>query len=225
LLNKALDEKLPKRYLSAAMTAPAPVRPPHPEPAPPTALHEHALDNLRFIRRAMERASAFTAVPGRGTVLVGFTAVVAAVVASRAPGRTEWVAVWLLEAAVALAIAVAAIVRKARRAQVALLSGPGLKFACGFAPPMIAGGFLTLALWRAEDFALLAGSWLLLYGTAVVTGGAFSVRIVPVMGLSFMALGAVTLFAPASLGDLLLALGFGGLHVVFGVLIARRYGG
>jgi hypothetical protein len=207
------------------MTAPVPASPQRPAPAPPTALHEHALDNLRFIRRAMERASAFTAVPGWGTVLVGFTAIVAAVIASRAPGRAEWVTAWLLEAALALAIAVLAIVRKARHAQVALLSGPGLKFACGFLPPMVAGGFLTLALWRAEDYALLAGGWLLIYGTAVVTGGAFSVRIVPVMGLSFMALGAAALFAPASLGDLLLALGFGGLHVVFGVLIARRYGG
>ena len=207
------------------MTAPAPARPERPEPTPPTALHEHALDNLRFIRRAMERASAFTAVPGWGTVLVGFTALVAAVIASRAPGRAEWVTAWLVEAALALAIAVLAIVRKARRAQVPLFSGPGLKFACGFAPPMVAGGFVTLALWRAAGYALLPGSWLLLYGTAVVTGGAFSVRIIPVMGLSFMALGALALFAPPSLGDLLLAFGFGGLHILFGVLIARRYGG
>jgi len=205
-----------------ATPAPSPLRP---APPPPTAIHEHALDNLRFIRRTMERASAFTAVPGWGTVAVGLTALVAAAIASRAPNRSEWVLVWLAEAAIALAIALLAIVHKARRAQVALLSGPGLKFACGFAPPMIAGGFLTLALWRAEAFPLLAGSWLLIYGTAVVTGGAFSVRIVPVMGLSFMALGAAMLFAPASLADFVLALGFGGLHVAFGVLIARRYGG
>ncbi|MEP6744529.1 MAG: hypothetical protein ABJB33_03455, partial [Gemmatimonadota bacterium] len=59
----------------------------------------------------------------------------------------------------------------------------------------------------------------------VITAGAFSVRAVPLMGVGFMVLGAIALLAPAIRGDLLLAAGFGGLQIIFGVLIARRHGG
>jgi hypothetical protein len=67
--------------------------------------------------------------------------------------------------------------------------------------------------------------WLLLYGTAIVTGGAFSVRVVPLMGLCLMALGAVALFLPAGWGDVLMAGGFGAVQIGFGIWIARHHGG
>jgi len=115
--------------------------------------------------------------------------------------------------------------RKARRAETPLLTGPGRKFALSYSPPILVGVLLTVVLYRAGMTDALPGTWLLLYGTGVVTGGAFSVKAVPVMGLCFMLLGAVALFASASLGTYLMAAGFGGLHIIFGIIIARRHGG
>ncbi len=192
----------------------------------PPALHSRAMDNLRFIRETMEGAASFTAVPGWGGALMGATALGAAIIASGQRSIAGWFTVWAMEALIACVIAGAAMAKKARAAQTQLLSRPGRKFALTFSPPIFVGAVLTIALLlRPGGAALLPAVWLLLYGTGVVTGGAFSVRIVPVMGLCFMALGCIALFAPASWANYLLGAGFGGLHLIFGPMIARRHGG
>jgi hypothetical protein len=203
--------------------APAePVRSPRPVLVP---LQERAADNLRFIRETMERAGSFTAVPGWGGAAIGFTALAAAELASHQPTVARWILVWLSEAALAMILAVLAVAQKAHAARVPLFSGPGRKFALGFAPPMIVGALLTGALYRDGDLRLLPGMWLLLYGTAVVSGGSYSVRVVPMMGICFITLGAAALISPASWGNGYMIAGFGGLQIVFGLVIDRKYGG
>lgn len=183
------------------------------------------MDNLRYIRETMERASAFTGISGWGQVAIGGTALISALIAGRQSSFQTWLAVWIAEAVISLLIAGWSMDRKARAAQMPLLSGPGRKVAFSLSPPLFVGGLLTVVLYQAGLVSAIPGVWLLLYGTGVVTGGMFSVRIVPIMGLCFMALGAITLFAPPALANWFLAVGFGGLHIVFGVIIARRYGG
>ena len=194
-------------------------------PPPPVDLRAHAADNLRFIRETMERSGSFTAVPGWGGVAMGAVALGAAALASRAASQTEWLGTWLVALFVAVGAGGAAMAQKARRSGVPLFHGPGRRFLLTLLPPLAAGALVTLALERAGRAELLPGCWLLLYGTAVVTGGAFSIRVVPAMGALFMLLGGVALFSPGAWGNALLAAGFGGLHVAFGLLIARRYGG
>ena len=191
----------------------------------PIPIDARAADHLRYIRETMERAGEFTAVPGWGGIAMGFSALAAAAIAARQTTPRAWLATWLIEALVAVAIAAPAAAHKAHRANMPLLSGPGRKFLLSFAPPILVGALLTLVLFRAGNLAALPGIWLLLYGTAIVTGGAFSVRIVPVMGFCLMALGAAALFAPANWGDAFMAVGFGALQIGFGGWIARRYGG
>jgi hypothetical protein len=223
LQEKVLDESAYREY-RISMSQPRPNAAARASDPPP-ALHSRAMDNLAFIRETMEQAAAFTAVSGLGTAASGVVAVAAAWLASRQQSAGGWLTVWLGAAALALLVSGWATMRKAARANMPLFTGAGRKFLLGFSPPMVVGALLTIVLFRAGFVAVLPGLWLLLYGTAVVAAGSFSVRVVPVMGLGFMALGAVALFAPPAWREPLLALGFGGLHVVFGILIARRYGG
>lgn len=199
--------------------------PPKERPSRSPEMHERAMDNLRFIRETMERAGAFTAVSGWGEVIVGATAVAAALVAAVQPTAARWVAAWLAEAAVAGSISAWATWRKARAARVSLLSGPGQKLVLAFAPAMLVGAVLTAALAAHGLWDMLPAVWMLLYGAGVIAAGAYSVRIVPVMGAMFVALGIVALFTPASWNTALLVAAFGGVHVAFGFLIARRHGG
>ena len=179
------------------------------------------MDNLRFIRETMERASSFTAVPGWGGVAIGVTAIVAAFIASGIRDEHEWMYVWAWELPLALLIGGWTMKRKAGSRSSSCFQRRAAD-SLSLAPPLIAGAFLSVAMAREEAVDALPGMWLLLYGVGVVTGGAFSVKVVPVMGLCFMALGALALFAPIAWGNLLMAAGFGGLHIVFGTIIARE---
>ena len=183
------------------------------------------MDNLRFIRETMERAGTFTAVSGWGEVVIGITAIGAALIASRQEARGDWLATWLAEAGIAAGISVASMAIKSHAANMPLISGPMRKLVLSFSPSAIVGGLLTAVFVTQGLHALLPGMWLLLYGAGVVTAGSYSVRIVPVMGAAFMAVGAATLLAPPAWATAFLLGGFGGLHIVFGVLIARRHGG
>jgi len=193
-------------------------------PTPPTALSDRAIENLSFIRRTMEASGTFTAVSGAGVMGMGALALLAAAYASRFPFPEAGLMIWAGAAALSAAVSGYGIVRKARHRRESALSGPGRKFVLNFMPSIAAGGALTVALLAAGLPGLLPGTWLLLYGTGVVTGGAFSVRVVPAMGLAFMALGILGLAVP-EWGQTLMVVGFGGLHLAFGAIIAWRYGG
>jgi len=195
------------------------------EPVRLVPLHDRAMDNLRYIRETMERATPFTGISGRGEMAIGATALLASVLAARQSTFNSWLAVWLAEGLISVLIAGWSMDRKARAVQMPLVSGPGRKAVFSLSPPLIAGALLTVVLVRAGLDNAIPGVWLLLYGTGVITGGMFSVRAVPAMGLCFMGLGALALFSPPTFANWFMAVGFGGLHVLFGAIIVRKYGG
>jgi hypothetical protein len=194
------------------------------QPRDAVALHEHAADNLRYIRETMNRTARFTAVPGWGGMAMGAIALAAGVTAAGFPADEQPV-VWLAALVPAAAAGTLGMVIKSRRRGLPLRSTPAKKFALGLLPALVAGAMLSGALFRSGETELLPAVWLLLYGSAVAAAGTFSVRPVPAMGVCFLSLGAVASLAPASWANLLLTLGFGGLHLVFGFVIGRRYGG
>lgn len=173
----------------------------------------------------MERSAAFTAVSGAGHIALGFTALGAAWLAARQNSAFTWLRVWLAEGLLAIAIGLLACTFKANRRGLPLFSGPARKAALGLAPPLVAGAFLTFSLFRSGLVSVLPAAWLLLYGAGIMTGGAYSVPIVPVMGFCFMLVGGLAVLSPLAWGNWFLAAGFGGLHIIFGFLIARRHGG
>jgi hypothetical protein len=191
----------------------------------PVALRDRAMENLRYIRETMERSAAFTHVSGLGGVGMGVVALVAAALAARSTGPGAWLAIWLGAALVSFALSALMMARKSHAEGVPLLSGPGRRFAWNMIPPLAAGGVLTAALARAGDYTLLPGTWLLLYGVSIVTGGSYSVRLIPAMGVVFMLMGLAALLSPAGWGNAYMAVAFGGLHIVFGLVIWRKHGG
>jgi hypothetical protein len=194
-------------------------------PTEPPALHDRAMDNLRYIRETMERATPFTGISGWGEIAIGSTAFLACLIAAAQSNFKAWFAIWVAEGLISVLIAGWSMDRKARALQIPLVSGPGRKVVFSLAPPLVAGALLTLILARSGPADAIPGMWLLLYGTGVITGGMFSVRAVPAMGVCFMLLGAVALFTPAVYNNYFMAAGFGGLHVLFGAIIVRKYGG
>lgn len=195
-----------------------------PRPADPPALHLRAMADLRYIRETMEQAST-TSLSGVGLALIGVTAIAAGLLAGVEATSSHWLTVWITDAVVSTLIGVASTVWKARVARLPLVSATLRKFALSFAPSILAGAVLTAALAPTAPVSLLSGLWLLLYGAGVTAGGAFSITLLPIMGLCFMSLGVLGVFGPPAWAAALMIAGFGGVHLVFGAVIARRHGG
>ena len=183
------------------------------------SVHEHADGQLRVIRAAMERAGSFTAVPGWAGVLMGAIGVAAGFAADRSQEPREWALIWLVAAGLALPVGAAAMVHRARSGGVDLSAGVARRFVLSLAAPVAAGVILSAGVLQRESYELLPAVWLTLYGTGVLVAGIFSIRLISVLGISFMGLGAAAAFAPWWLATVLVAVGFGGLHLLAGSIV------
>ncbi len=191
----------------------------------PINIGDRAFDNLKFIRETMESSTSFTAVPGYGGIFMGVTALAAAIIASSQPSIKGWLTVWLIEAFLACAVGFFAMWQKAKITKTSLLSVPAKKFAMSFAPPIFCAVFITFGLYKFGHFEVMIPVWILLYGAAVVCGGAYSARIVPIAGWCFMTLGAIAFLLPAGYGNAMMGLSFGILQIIFGAMVAWKHGG
>jgi hypothetical protein len=190
-------------------------------PQRPLSLATRASEDLRLIRQTMERAASFTALPGWGGVLMGVVALAAAPLAAVAADRTTWLAIWLCAATLAFVLGGTDMLRKVRAQRASLVSAPASRFFLTLLPSFFTGACLTFVLVRAGEWTLLPGTWLLAYGSAVFAASVHTIRGVRWMGAAFLALGALSLIFPDGRGDLWMALGFGGVHIVYGGWIAR----
>lgn len=194
-----------------------------------SSVARRAEENLEYIRSTIEGGMQFTSVPGYGGVLMGISAIAAAIFAFRADDFYSWLMIWFIEAGIAITIGAVALWRKANKNGENLFSISARKFSMCFVPAIIAAAILTLLLIRYENRPIIAVMWVALYGVAVASGGAFSVKPVQAMGWSFIF--AAIMFSIKILGnpplhaDLIMAVCFGFLHILFGIFIAKKYGG
>ena len=201
---------------------PSPNRPRRVEPTP---IDSGALENLRYIRSTIEAADTFTTVPGYGCIAMGVTALVAVGVESIPQLTPYWLGIWVAAAIVACATALWFMEQKARAQGLSLRRAVARRFFMTLAPAFVAGAILTAALAGNIDRELMTGMWLLLYGTGLAACGLFAIRAVSTAGLAFMALGTATLWLPPGSAHIVLALGFGGIHLALGANIVRHHGG
>lgn len=188
-----------------------------------------AEENLEYIRSTIEGGMQFTSVPGYGGVLMGISAIAASIFAFRADDFYSWLIIWSIEAVIAITIGALALWRKAIQNGENLFSISARKFSLCFVPSIIVAAILTLLLMRYENRSIIALLWVALYGVAVASGGAFSVKPVQAMGWSFIAAAIMfsikVLWNPMVQADLIMAVCFGFLHIIFGIFIAKKYGG
>ena len=199
--------------------------PKRPRPVEPTPIDSGAVEHLRYIRSTIEAAHTFTTVPGKGCIAMGLTALVAVGLESVPPLAPHWLAIWVGAAIVACCAALWFMEQKARAQGLSLRRAVARRFFMTLAPAFLSGAILTTALAGQVDRELMTGMWLLLYGTGLAACGLFAIPAVCTAGLAFMGLGAATLWLPPGSAHIVLALGFGGIHLALGVTIVRHHGG
>jgi len=194
------------------------------QPDMPISIETRALGTLAYIKKSIE-SSGSMAVPGTAGIMMGCIGVSAAIAASTPRFAAHWLAVWMLAGATAFVVGGALMAREAAQSGHARYLGPVRRFLLCLCPALFAGAVLTGVLWREGLLNLLPGTWLLLYGCAVLAAStvtvASSMRLIGIMGTLFVALGCLAFALPAEAHTAILGVGFGALHIVFGVLVGR----
>jgi hypothetical protein len=194
---------------------------------------ETARENLIYIRKTLEAAGQFTAVPGKCLMIAGGMALAGVAVNlfvtgapwNPASSAERALAVWGVVLAVSLGVVSLGIYRKSQQTGTRIKAPLMRKLLWSLSPALFVGALLTSFAVRAHHLEMLPAIWLGCYGTAVVNGGLVSVAPVRYLGLCLLAVAAGSALFPEDMGLAWMAIGFGWLHLVFGAYIAWRHNG
>lgn len=194
--------------------------------------------DLAFIRRTMEQATRYDNIPPVGYVVTGVLGLagagatygllgaerVADLGGLEAEGLWSMALVWGGVLVASLVFLAAAAVRSSRRRGIAAWNSLATRMFLSQLPQVAAAGLLTLGLVQLDRVGVIPAVWLLHYGVITYSFSYFAGRDHQVLGIAFLALGAAALFGPAAWSVPLLAIGFGLLHIAFGVFRMIRNG-
>ncbi len=198
---------------------------------PPSA--ETARENLSYIRKTLEAAGQFTAVPGKCLMFAGCAALAGVAVNMFLTGapwnagasRERALAVWGIVLMVSVAVVSYGIYRKSEQMRTRIQAPLMRKLLWSLTPALFVGALLTHFAVRTQNLDFLPTIWLGCYGTAIVSGGVVSVAPVRYLGLALLLTAAGSALFPGGMGLAWRAVGFGWLHLVFGAYIAWRHNG
>ncbi len=185
------------------------------------ALDTHALGTLQYIRASID-AAGLLAVPGSAGIAMGAVGILAALLVSLKALAAHWLEIWLSAGLVAIAFGTILMAHQVISRGTTLYRGPLRRFLMCLCPPLLVGALLTWQLWLHAQTGLIPGVWLLMYGCAVMAASTLTRRALAVMGALLAVLGIIALQAPAGYQNAVLGVGFGGLHLLFGILIGGR---
>jgi hypothetical protein len=184
------------------------------------ALDTHAAATLQYIRSTMDAAVSLS-IPGSAGIAMGTVGVVAAAMSSAPALHGYWLPIWLSAAVIAATLSGLRMARQSSLQGFTLFGAPVRKLLLCLFPGLFAGAVMTGVLWESANSHAIPGSWLLLYGCALVSASATTTRMIGILGGLFVVLGLVGFALPDQWQMAALGAGFGGLHLLFGVLIGR----
>jgi hypothetical protein len=183
-------------------------------------LDSHAASTLRYIRASMEGAVSL-AVPGSAGLALGVLGLITAAISSTPSLHPYWLGIWLSASLIGAVVGGTLVVRESSLRSLRLIGTPLRKFALCLTPSLFGAVIMTAIHWTSGNLHAIPGTWLLLYGCALIAASAATTRTIAVLGGCFALLGMAALLLPDALQILMLAIGFGGLHIVFGFVIGR----
>lgn len=197
---------------------------------------DEARDHLRVIRQTMERSTQYSTLSGWSGILIGIVAIVG-VYLTRSMLGGQPVAIQtvrdaaprlglLWATALVLSVAIEFLYNKRRATRVGkrVVSRLGAHILLAALPAFLACGVLTAFFYEHNLLPYILGIWMLCYGLAICAVGLFSARPVTYLGSAFVVSGAITMLAPLTIHLYMMALTFGGFHIIYGIVMARRHG-
>jgi len=213
-----------------------------------TEQQDHSLETLKEIRSIMERSARFLSLSGWSGIWAGLVALGGAAVAYnfindvqyeysvRMVRRADSIfaytqsfefAKYLLLAMVTFLVAFAGgfyfTYRKNKQAGVKMWNSASRKMVINLAIPLLTGAVVTVAFAMRGDWIYVSPGCLIFYGLALINGSKYTVSDIKYLGLIEVMLGCAGLFINPGYGLYLWAFGFGVLHIVYGIIMWRKY--
>lgn len=197
-------------------------------------------EDLAHIRSMMERSSRFISLSGLSGVFAGLVALLGAVyvyfVFQREgidyfDGKRNVFSEDLVRelAIIGAAILVLAVLsgyiftaRKSKEKNLQIWDQTTKRLLFNFAVPLVTGGLFCLGLLYHEIFVFVAPTTLIFYGLALVNASKYTFTDIQYLGLCQIVLGLLSFFF-LGWGLVFWAFGFGVLHIVYGLVMHKKY--